>query len=111
MIALLFFALATIGLTNILVHGRIFDLIKVFGFSVREWMHNWDWSKQLFECYECTGFWAGMICGYLIISDHFGLVLTSGFAGSVISQTFTDLIYLIRSKTEFEVNHDETRED
>jgi len=108
---ILLFMLATIGLTNILVHGRIFDLIKVFKFSVREWMHKWNWSKQIFECYECTGFWSGLICGYLIVSDSCGLILTCGFAGSVISQTFTDLIYLIRSKTEFEVNHDETRED
>jgi hypothetical protein len=110
MITLMFFALATIGLTNILVHGRIFDLIKIFGRSVREWMQYKEWSKQLFECYECTGFWAGLICGYLIISSSWWLILASGFAGSVISQTFTDLIYLLRSKTEFEVN-DETRED
>jgi len=108
---LLFYALATIGLTNILVHGRIFDLIKIAGKSIREWMQYTSWSKQLFECYECTGFWAGLICGYLILSHQWWIILAGGFAGSVIAQTFTDLIYWLRSKTEFGVDHDETRED
>lgn len=116
MITLVFFALATIGLTNIVVHGVIFDLIKIAGKSVREWVQSANWSKQLFECYECTGFWAGLICGWLIVSNQWWLVLTCGFAGSVIAQTFTDLVYLLRSKIEFEVDeadHDEptTRED
>jgi hypothetical protein len=110
MITLIFFALATIGLTNTIVHGRIFDLIKIGGKSIREWMHHFEWSKQLFECYECTGFWAGLICGYMIVSHHLWLVLPCGFAGSVIAQTFTDLVYLLRSKIEFEVDN-ETREN
>lgn len=100
----LFFALATIGLTNIVVHGRILDLIKIRGKSLREWMCNWDWSKQLFECYECSGFWCGLICGMLILSVKWQFVLCCGFAGSVIAQTFTDLLYLLRSNIEFEVD-------
>lgn len=112
MIGLLFFALATIGLTNIIVHGRILDLIKIGGNSIREWMQSFEWSKQLFECYECTGFWAGLICGSMIVSHQFHVILMCGFAGSVIAQTFTDLVYLLRSKIEFEVDEDgQTRED
>lgn len=104
MIEMLFFALATIGLTNILVHGRILDLIHIGSKSVRQWMHSAKWSQELFECYECTGFWAGLICGLMLVSHQWWLVLASGFAGSVIAQTFTDLMYLIRSKIDFEVD-------
>ena len=108
---LLFFILATIGFTNILVHGLILDLIKVFGKSIREWMQNWTWSKELFSCYECTGFWAGLACGALLISTDWWTVLASGFVGSVVAQTFNDLVYLINSKIEYEVDHDDTRKD
>ena len=107
----LFFVLATIGLTNILVHGLILDLIKIYGKSIRQWMQNWEWSKELFSCYECTGFWSGLVCGTLLLSDQWWIVLASGFAGSVISQTFNDLIYLLNSKIEFEVDEHEDGKD
>ena len=107
MTSLLFFALATIGFTNILVHGLILDLIKIGGKSIRDWMQSYSWSKELFGCYECTGFWAGLVCGALVVSHDWWIVLACGFAGSVIAQTFNDLIYLLNSKIEFEVDHNE----
>lgn len=105
---MLMFILATIGLTNILVHGKILDLIKIEGKSIRQWMHNTPWSEELFSCYECTGFWAGLVCGLVLFP--WWLCFMCAFAGSVLSQTYTDILYLIRSKVEFEVP-DETRED
>lgn len=111
MISLIFFILSTIGLTNILVHGRIFDIIKIKGLSLREWVYTVGWLKSLLECYECTGFWAGMICGLLLVSQAWWMVLICGFAGSVIAQTYTDLIYLLRSKVEFEVDDGEPDAD
>ena len=104
MSGLVLFALATIGLTNILVHGRILDLIKISGKSVREWMNTPEFLKEMLGCYECTGFWAGIIVGLFFL--HFvpwWLILLYGFAGSVLAQTYTDLMYLLRSKIEFEL--------
>lgn len=142
------FLLAVIGLSNILVHGKILDLIKV-----RPWLKkNLDggWG-EIIECYECMGFWAGIICGLLLFSDYWwimlvamtfpiivpvlgsvlvpgatvvflllslltmffflgtvttGIVLSCGFAGSVLSQTYTDFIYWLRSQVEFEIDED-----
>lgn len=106
MIPFIMFCLATIGLTNILVHGSILNLIKIFGRSIRGWMQFSEWSKTLFECYECTGFWAGMVCGYLFMYQQWYLVLMCGFAGSVIAQTYTDAIYWLRSNISYEVGND-----
>jgi hypothetical protein len=100
---ILLFIFATIGLTNILVHGKILDLIKIRRKTIREWMHFWDWSKQLFECYECTGFWGGLIAGILVISRDPFIFISCGFAGSVLSQFYSEIVYLIRSKTDFVV--------
>ena len=107
MITLILFLLATIGLANILVHGRILDVVKIFGRSIRGWMGYWDWSKQLFDCYECTGFWAGLICGITIMSQEWHMVLMYGFVGSVVAQTFTDFIFWLRGLTQYEVEDGE----
>jgi hypothetical protein len=107
MITLIMFLLASIGLTNILVHGSILDHIKVWGKSARQWMHHWEWSKALFSCYECTGFWAGLFCGFFFFWGDWWFILPAGFVGSVTAQTYTDLMYLLRSKIDFEVGDDE----
>jgi len=102
MTELLWFALATIGLTNIMVHGKILDVI-----GLRPWLreHMRPDYFQVFECYECSGFWAGLICGLFFLSPyHWWLLPICGFAGSAIAQTYTDVLYWLRSKTEFEVS-------
>lgn len=99
----LLFIFATIGLTNILVHGKILDLIKIKNRTIREWMHIKDWSKQLFECYECSGFWGGLIVGVFVVSYNPFIFISCGFAGSVLSQFYSEIVYLIRSKTDFVV--------
>lgn len=106
-VSLIWFAIATIGLTNILVHGKILDVI-----GLRPWLKehmNSEWF-QVFECYECSGFWAGLICGLFFLSSRYWFMWPMcGFAGSVIAQTYTDCIDLIRSKIGFEINDTETR--
>jgi len=101
MITFILFVLSTIGLTNILVHGTIFDSIKIGGRSIRQWMHYWKWSESLFNCYECTGTWAGFLCGWLIISSHWSIILACGFAGGLLA-TWNNLLFeWANSKIEF----------
>lgn len=103
MIALIMFLLATIGMTNILVHGKIFDVLQIGSKSVREWMKTPAFTSELLDCYECTGFWAGLFCGTLFFWSDWWFILPAGFVGSVVAQTYTDLMYLLRSKIDFEV--------
>lgn len=107
MISFLLFVFASIGLTNILVHGKIMDVI-----GLRCWLKEHmssDWY-QLFECYECSGFWAGLFCGVFCCFAGWypwWVILLCGFAGSVFSSTYTDVMYLLRSKIEFVVGHED----
>lgn len=106
------FALATIGLTNIIIYGTIFDTIKIQGKSLREWSHYWEWSEQLFTCPQCLGFWTGMICGFAVLTTEPFVILACGFAGSVLSEFYRYLIDLINNNITFEVEQDdETREN
>jgi len=109
--AFVLFALATIGLTNILVHGRILDVIKIGSMSVREWLNTISFIQEVLECYECTGFWAGLLVGTFFWWPHWWLFPLYAFAGSVLAQTYTDVMYLLRSKVEFELPEENNAEE
>ena len=100
---LLLFCFASIGLTNIIVHGAIMDEIWVFGKSLRGWLHNWNFTKALSTCYECSGFWAGLVCGTFFFWANWWLIPMAAFAGSMLGKTYTDLMFYLESKVEFEV--------
>jgi hypothetical protein len=111
MVSLVLFILATIGLTNILVHGKILDDNHL---GWRSWMKRQLGSYQdLLDCYECTGFWAGMLLGFIVLLSEWLwaplLFLIVPFAGSAIGHFYSDISYLIQSKTDFVVSdeHDE----
>lgn len=137
---LLLFILATIGLTNILVHGKILDVI-----GLRQWVKDRMKPEhfEVFECYECTGFWSGLLmsivflrpdsswliewvvsymshepffiktlCSYvvmgiLVLMYEMVFHIACGFAGSVLSQFYSDVLYLIRSHTAFEIEEND----
>lgn len=106
---LILFLLATIGLTNILVHGVILDEIKIFKSSIREWLHSIKFIEKVLSCYECTGAWAGLGTGVItLLSDKFPWLklLLFVFAGSVVSAFYSEFIFMIRSKTDFVVEDD-----
>ena len=75
------FSFAVVGLTNIIVDpaaifAPIRDLIDRSGIK---------WLSKLVSCYQCTGTWAGFICGYLILGSDPEIVICSGMAGSFIA--------------------------
>jgi hypothetical protein len=107
---LLIFIIATIGLTNILVHGKVLDEIKVCKRSVREWLQYFNFTKELLSCYECTGWWSGLLLGLVFVfgigQNPFYLIMYP-FAGSVVSAFYSELIFMVRSKTDFVVDDQE----
>ena len=59
---LLYFILASWGMTQILVYGTIFE-------NQRDWiMEKSDWLGTLIHCPMCTGFWVGVFL--FCISRH-----------------------------------------
>ena len=113
-VKLIIFVLGVIGITNIIVEGKIFH-------SVREWFKDppiFSWKKiisnifsfkwltfklltfantcqviySIITCYQCMGMWAGSILG-LVFGDYniFFLILCGG-TGSFLSNFF--LVYM-----------------
>jgi hypothetical protein len=69
----LLWLLGTIGLTAMLVDGKIFQPLR-----------NKTTLWGMLTCYQCCGFWSGLLCQFLT-NYTFGIVLLLGFAGSYAS--------------------------
>ncbi|MDR3198187.1 MAG: hypothetical protein LBU34_10000 [Planctomycetaceae bacterium] len=82
MVDFLLFALASIGMTLILVRGTLFQSFRDFlanrseqirlyrehkgyssGFTLTEFLYG------LISCAQCTGFWCGLFCGIFFITS------------------------------------------
>jgi hypothetical protein len=77
---LVLFILASMGFTAILVDSSIMKsfrdlMLKMLPESV----------YKVFECYQCMGFWSGIINGAIILSFNPVMLFSCGCAGSVVS--------------------------
>jgi hypothetical protein len=84
MIEFILFCIATVGMTSIITQGSIFAPLRQYvghwAEKVRERREQWaqktgktpgrswmEWFNELINCAQCTGFWCGLFCGFLII--------------------------------------------
>jgi hypothetical protein len=97
----LLFVMATIGLTNILVHGKVLDDEHL---KVRSWLkRRLKRFGDMLDCYECSGWWAGLLMGLLLVSCNPLIFLPCAFAGAAMGHFYSTVAYLIESKTDFVV--------
>lgn len=84
MVDFLVFLIGCIGLTSIIVDGEIFKPLKDF-------LQNKipDFFINLLNCYQCTGFWVGIIFGILLqykyldsVSDFAFVFLLGGLSSA-----------------------------
>ena len=90
----LFFFLAVIGCTNIIVEGSIFN-------KPRDYinMHFPAFIKELIGCWQCCGTWIGALFGWVLLSNDpnltaliqhvyftkIAIILLSAFVGSCVA--------------------------
>jgi hypothetical protein len=88
MVNLLLFVMASIGMTNIIVDGVIFQPVRDF---LRQKLPARIF--KLFECYQCAGMWCGMICGAMLVSWRNPFVIfCCGLAASFLAH-MTALVF------------------
>jgi hypothetical protein len=80
---LIFFAFATIGLTNVITESTIAD-------PIREWWkkHTNELFGDAIDCHQCVGWWSGLLCSVLFFNLSFGFIpimFGCAFAGSFLS--------------------------
>ena len=78
---MILFTLATIGMTHILVDSEIMTPVDAWAEKhLPATVHH-----GVFECYQCSGFWCGMILGYFLIGTNVSIVFACGCAGSFLA--------------------------
>ena len=109
MVDFLIFCMATVGLTAILVDGKIFA-------PFREWLEKRARSPKdrrtwcgflldILTCYQCCGFWSGLFCGVFLTVSRFinifeviylkTLYTTSGQSDETLHLLFAPLFWLM----------------
>lgn len=89
------FALGVIGMTHIIVDASIFqwlrDLIdKYLSEKVAKGIH----------CYQCTGFWSGILCGWIAFANISVLQLfLAGCAGSLLANFMAIYMNYLEAQT------------
>lgn len=106
------FILSTVGLSSILIESYIFQ-------PFRDWLknekmiHKYKIVKYLkaklskiFSCFQCMGFWAGLINGFVLISFNPLIALCCGFAGSFISSFSASFMNYLEAQTLLHLGND-----
>ena len=92
MVYFLFFCLASVGLTAILVDGAIFSSLRRYVAEETERIRRrrerknlppsftlYEAAHEILGCHQCCGFWAGLLCSpYLLTSEPFWNGLSMG---------------------------------
>ncbi len=109
----LFFLLSTIGMSNIIVHGKILDVLNIR--SKTKQLFDWlvvrgyisekrrDLMAEGARCYECTGFWCGLFLSIALLSFKPWVFIPAAFAGSTASFFFSELIFYLRNSVNLDL--------
>ena len=102
---ILFFALASTGLTHILVESKVIEPIRDFLLLLTKKIpYVGSMLEYMLECYQCMGFWSGLVCGYYLISHDLPIVLLCGFAGSFVSYATASYLAYLEARTVIELD-------
>ena len=93
----LLFILASIGMTLIIVESKLtsYPKIKVANFSNNKII---QFIIYLFNCYQCSGFWVGMVMGSVLDpldNKSWGIVIALGFMSSFLSTLSAGFLNLL----------------
>ena len=91
---LILFVLATIGLTNIVVESTIFAPIRELA---KKFLPNY--LSKVFDCFQCSGFYSGLICSFIFITHDPLFIVGCGFAGSFLAVFGNVFINYLEART------------
>lgn len=87
LVEFLLFVTSVIGLTHIVVDGKVFQPIRDFFDRTFP-----KYISDAIHCYQCSGFWCGIICGSIFFTTSvdewyilIGYLLGSGWSGSFLA--------------------------
>jgi hypothetical protein len=98
MVEFFLFVLGVIGMTHILVDASIFESLRKFIDAKLP-----EKVAKVIHCYQCTGFWSGVFCGWLAFPDGGGItwgqLFLAGCAGSILANFMALYMNYLEAKT------------
>lgn len=94
MVNFLIFVFAVIGMTSIIIEGSIFSSIRDI---LRE--HLPPKVYEIFECHQCLGFYCGLLCGWIMLTNNILVIFLLGCAGSYFANLSSWIMLAIESYT------------
>lgn len=89
------FSLGVVGMTHIIVDASIF-----------QWLRDYmdakfpDKVSKLIHCYQCSGFWCGLFCGWAAFSViSWQQLFLAGCAGSLLANFMAIYMNYLEAKT------------
>ena len=98
------FAAAAIGFTHIMVDSVIMQ-------PLRDWIMSraqnttgktqWFWGKitKILSCYQCAGFWCGLLVGAILVSTNLLVIFMCGCATSFLALTAAHFIQYLEANS------------
>ena len=80
------FILASWGLTHLVVSGKILEGFRNW-FIIRS-----SFMEKMLTCYQCTGFWSGLIISFYFTNSPFHILLMGIISSGCVS--FINSIYV-----------------
>jgi hypothetical protein len=95
---LVFFILATIGMTHIIVDGSIMEWFRNF---VKKLSQKIKFPKLggVVDCYLCAGTWCGFFVGWVVLTQKPFEVFVCGCAGGFLANLGAVLLNLLEAMT------------
>jgi len=88
---ILLFLLACFGLTTIIVHGEIMDILKI-----RPFLNKWNFTKKLIKCSLCVGVYVSALLSILYFPIQLLIIMI--FAGAGFSFLLERTVIFIDEK-------------
>jgi hypothetical protein len=89
------FVFGVIGMTHIIVDSTIFQWLRDFMDKRLP-----EKVSKLIHCYQCSGFWSGLFCGWCAFSQiTLQQLFLAGCAGSVLANFMAIYMNYLEAKT------------
>ena len=117
MLTIIWFLLAAVGMTHVVVDGNVADPFRRFMKWISKKLINYinpqpedtwylktmKWFAEIpgevVDCHQCSGFWCGIICGYILVCHHFWMLIMCGFANSIAALAVAYVLTYLQARS------------
>lgn len=93
----LIFSTASVGMTLIVVYGKIFKPLREYvAASAEKYPKSFSHLKELLNCVQCAGFWSGVVCAVPFTFNPF-LIFLCGCSASFLSMLADNYLAFLKT--------------